>query len=84
VTHELSHGEQRLGRGAIRDHLLREPAQRCPLHLRVLEPAEHILKALQVLDRLAHLGVVEHRREYLQRVAQLLAPLAQDVQVFRR
>ena len=84
MTHELSHGQKSVGRGAVRDHLLREPAQRAPLHLRVLEPAEHVLKALEVLDRLANLGVVEHRREHLQRVAQLLAPLPQHVQVFRR
>ena len=83
VTHELPHGEQSVGRGAVGDHLLREPAQRGPLHLRVLEPAEHVLQALEVLDRRADPGVVEHRRDHLQRVAQLLAPLAQHVQVLR-
>ena len=65
-----------LGRGAVRDHLPREPMQRHPLHLRVLEPPEHVLKALEVLNRLTHLRVVEHRREHLQRVAQLLDPSA--------
>ena len=74
---EHAHRHQRRGLG----HLRRERAQRVGLDLAVLEAAELILQALERLDeRLADLGRIEAGEE-LEQVAQLLADLAQLVQV---
>ena len=50
------------------------------LNLPILELAEAVLQALQVLDRALVRLRLEQRREELQQVAQLLAALAQVVQ----
>ena len=50
VADQLTHREHRLGGGAVGHHLLGEAAQGVPLHLGVLEPAEHVLQVLEVGD----------------------------------
>ena len=64
-------------RAAPREHLRREPADRLSLHLTILELAEAVLQALEVLDRAPVGGRVVQRAEELQQVAKFLAPLAQ-------
>ncbi len=97
---QLTHRQQRSGEllGLLRrgclppgaahaatgEHLRRESADRLSLHLTILELAEAILQALQVLDHSPVGGRLVQRAEELQQVAQLLAPLAQRVQLGAR
>ena len=84
VGDELAHRQQGLGGRVCRPHLLGETVERLSLHVGVLEPAEHVLKILEIGDRALSGRVVADRREQLERVAQLLAPLPEGMQRLRR
>ena len=66
-------------RPPLDDERLAEAAQRALLHLAVLELAEHVLHALELLDQRGDLVGREQAAEALEGVAQLLGVLAQVV-----
>jgi len=82
---QLAHRQQCGGRHSPAfEHPLSERAQAVALHLAVLERSEHVLQSLEVLDGTPVSLCIAHGSEHLEQVAQLLAALAQRVDVLGR